>query len=112
MDRLLTIRSAEIVRESSACLPGYPRTLLDTDHDGMCKFKEKDDVNYKRISGLLAKWVKELAEPPKGMVEEKVRDPRCAVWVLLIRIRQHSCLTPLSPETIIRASSWATILAP
>ncbi|MCJ1233910.1 hypothetical protein MMC14_001868 [Varicellaria rhodocarpa] len=49
-----------IVEEKSAFLPGYTTTLLDTDHQGMCKFADREDVNYQRLSGLLAKWTEEL----------------------------------------------------
>ena len=50
----------KVVKESSACLSGYPRTLLDADHQNMCKFRDHTDINYTRLSGLLARWAKEL----------------------------------------------------
>lgn len=45
----------KIVKESSACIAGYLRTLLDANHEDMCKFKDKNDINYIRVSGLLAR---------------------------------------------------------
>lgn len=61
----------KIVTESSACLPGYPRTLLDADHRNMCKFKDENDINYMRVSGLLGKWAGELRKPQKKVAEEE-----------------------------------------
>ncbi|KAL8934724.1 MAG: hypothetical protein Q9216_005762 [Gyalolechia sp. 2 TL-2023] len=58
--RLGVIDVGMIVKESSACLAGYPRTLLDANHENMCKFNDRNDINYVRLSGLLARWVKEL----------------------------------------------------
>lgn len=62
----------KIVKESSACLQGYPKTLLDANHQDMCKFKNEKDINYKRVSGLLGKWAKQLKEPQKATEEQKV----------------------------------------
>ena len=63
----------KVVKESSACLPGYPRTLLDADHQNMCKFRDNSDNNYKRLSGLLARWTKELARAQEASEEQSVR---------------------------------------
>lgn len=52
----------KIVTESSAVIPGHRSTLLDADHQNMCKFRDREDLNYKRVSGLLAKWTKELGK--------------------------------------------------
>lgn len=62
----------KIVKESSACLPGYPRTLLDANHENMCKFKDSDDDNYLRLSGLLARWVTELKSTQGSSDEQTV----------------------------------------
>jgi hypothetical protein len=62
----------KIVTETSACIPGYPRTLVEADHSAMCKFQSKDDNNYKKVSGVLIKWVTELERAPKSKGEEKV----------------------------------------
>ncbi|KAI4156988.1 MAG: hypothetical protein L6R39_000851 [Caloplaca ligustica] len=59
--------------ESSACIAGYPRTLLDADHEDMCKFKDNNDINYIRLSGLLARWTKELARTQDLPGEQTVR---------------------------------------
>lgn len=69
--RLGAVDVDKIVKESSACLSGYPRTLLDADHQGMCKFKDKNDINYKRVSGLLERWTEELGKPPE-VAEEQI----------------------------------------
>lgn len=61
----------KIVTESSACLPGYPRTLLDADHRNMCKFKDENDINYMRVSGLLGRWAEELRKPQKKVAEKE-----------------------------------------
>ena len=62
----------KIVTETSACISGHPRMMLEADHSGMCKFQSKDDNNYKRVSGVLIRWVTELERPPKSTEEEKV----------------------------------------
>ncbi|KAI4112360.1 MAG: hypothetical protein LQ345_006482 [Seirophora villosa] len=59
-----------IVKESSACLAGYPRTLLDANHENMCKFQDRNDINYIRLSGLLARWVNELKSTAQGVSDE------------------------------------------
>ena len=61
----------KIVTESSACLPGYRRTLLDADHRGMCKFKDENDINYIRVSGLLGRWAEELRKPQNKVAEKE-----------------------------------------
>lgn len=38
----------------------------------MCKFNSKDDNNYKRVSGVLIKWVTELERPAESAEEVKV----------------------------------------
>lgn len=58
------------MKKSSACISGYKGTLLDADHENICKFKDKDDINYKRVLGLLMRWTKELANNVTG--DEKV----------------------------------------
>lgn len=63
----------KIVKESSACLAGYPRTLLDANHENICKYRDKDDVNYVRLSGLLARWTKELGRTQETSEEQIVR---------------------------------------
>src|SRR2546421_9608134 len=45
--------------ESSACLPGYARMLLDADTEEMFKFGDWNEANYNR-QGLLAR---ELGQP-------------------------------------------------
>ncbi|KAK2757560.1 Serine active site containing protein 1 [Arachnomyces sp. PD_36] len=55
----------KIVNAPSACLSGYPRMLLDADHEGICKFKDKNNVNYRRVSGQSAKWAKQLSSLEK-----------------------------------------------
>ncbi|KAL9002858.1 MAG: hypothetical protein Q9188_004242 [Gyalolechia gomerana] len=74
--RLGIIDIGMIVKESSACLPGYPRTLLDANHENMCKFKDNDDDNYLRLSGLLARWVTEL-KSTQGASDEQIVNYWC-----------------------------------
>ena len=62
----------KIVTETSACIPGYPRTMIEADHSAMCKFQSKDDNNYKRVSGVLVRWMMELERAPESKGEEKV----------------------------------------
>ena len=62
----------KIVTETSACIPGYPRTMVEADHSAMCKFQSKDDNNYKRVSGVLVRWMMELERPPESKGEEMV----------------------------------------
>ena len=62
----------KIVKESSACLSGHPRTLLDADHENMCKFGDPTDVNYKRVSGVLARWTRELERAQELADEQTV----------------------------------------
>ncbi|KAL8799829.1 MAG: hypothetical protein Q9200_007432 [Gallowayella weberi] len=71
--RLGVVDVGMIVKESSACLAGYPRTLLDANHENICKFRDKNDVNYIRLSGLLAKWTKELGRTQETSEEQTVR---------------------------------------
>lgn len=52
-------------------MPGYPRTLLDADHRSMCKFKDENDINYMRVSGLLGRWAEELRKPQKKVTKEE-----------------------------------------
>ena len=62
----------KIVTETSACIPGHPRTMVEADHSAMCKFQSKDDNNYKRVSGVLMRWITELERAPESKGEEKV----------------------------------------
>ncbi len=62
----------KVVKESSACIPGWDRTLLDADHQSMCKFENKTDVNYIRLSGLLARWTEELGRAQEVPEEQNV----------------------------------------
>ena len=62
----------KIVTETSACIPGYPRTMVEADHSAMCKFQSKDDNNYKRVTGVLVRWMMELERPPESKGEEMV----------------------------------------
>ncbi|KAL8697128.1 MAG: hypothetical protein Q9201_007292 [Fulgogasparrea decipioides] len=66
-----------IVTESSACIVGYPRTLLDANHEDMCKFSDKNDVNYIRLSGLLARWTKELGKTEEISEKQTVHAHAC-----------------------------------
>jgi hypothetical protein len=46
--------------------------MIEADHSAMCKFQSKDDNNYKRVSGVLVRWMMELERPPESKGEEKV----------------------------------------
>ena len=90
----------KIVTESSACLSGYPRTLLDADHSGMCKFQDKTDVNYVRVSGLLARWTEELAKPLVVAKEQTVHvHPNPVVWLCKYRCTNRPKVTHSSNTT-------------
>ncbi|VUC27879.1 unnamed protein product [Clonostachys rosea] len=54
-----------IVQESAAVIDPQCRrpTRLDSDHQGMCAFKDKDDTNYEKVCMRLRHWVGELAVP-------------------------------------------------
>lgn len=68
--RLGLVDLGMIVKESSACIAGYPRTLLDANHENMCKFKDRNDINYVRLSGLLVRWVQELKNAQEATKEK------------------------------------------
>jgi hypothetical protein len=46
--------------------------MVEADHSAMCKFQSKDDNNYKRLSGVLMRWITELERAPESKGEEKV----------------------------------------
>jgi hypothetical protein len=46
--------------------------MVEADHSAMCKFQSKDDNNYKRVSGVLVRWMTELERSPESKGEEKV----------------------------------------
>ncbi|KAH0542301.1 hypothetical protein FGG08_003328 [Glutinoglossum americanum] len=57
-----------IVPEESACLPGYESLSIHADHSGMCKFRGRSDGGYRRVSGVLARWARELETSPKNEI--------------------------------------------
>lgn len=108
-------KKKKIVKESSACIDGYPRTLLDADHQAMCKFKDENDNNFKRVAGVLGRWAKELQAPPKKAKEQSVRILNIYIRIhvtemhRILTLHLHRPLTPptpRSPEATIRAFSW------
>lgn len=51
----------KIVPKESATLPPFWGQSIPQDHIGMCKYIHEDDIGYRRVSGVLANWVKTLA---------------------------------------------------
>ena len=49
-----------IVSKSSVALPGFEASSVPANHQGMCKFKDEDDVGYDRISRILRHWIRAL----------------------------------------------------
>ncbi|KAF2183348.1 hypothetical protein K469DRAFT_728103 [Zopfia rhizophila CBS 207.26] len=62
----------KIVPESSACLAGYPAMPIHADHSGMCKFEDKEDPNYRKVAGVLKRWIQELGTPSTEPKVEQV----------------------------------------
>jgi hypothetical protein len=52
----------KIVTKSSASLAGYEKLSIPADHQDMCKFSDKSDVGYRRVSDVLRRWTRELGE--------------------------------------------------
>jgi len=61
-----------IVSETSASVAGYRPVSILADHQNMCKFASANNAGYKRVSGTLARWTKELGNQPK---EEEKKAP-------------------------------------
>lgn len=53
--------AVKIVEEDEARIPGFPEPQpLGADHQHMGEFKDAEDNNYRRVSRVLAQWVREL----------------------------------------------------
>ena len=61
--------------KESAKLGSYETLSLPYDHTEMCKFASKDDTGYKRISGILKRWTRMLAEPMETEKPKEVSGP-------------------------------------
>lgn len=44
----------------SAIIPGYNEVSIPADHVGMTKFSGPADVGYKRVSGELGLWIRDI----------------------------------------------------
>lgn len=86
----------QIVSDDSARLKDRPSHTLYADHKGMCKFTGEDDSNYKRVLGVLERWMdelrKELAENKKT---EKVSPVNCVSRRTQMMTDKSQSLRPL-----------------
>jgi len=71
-----------IVPRESAKLLEYPNESIWADHCGMCKYANKDDPMYRKVSGRLVRCAKEIREAPKKQ-EDKAEE----VYLQLISAR-------------------------
>ena len=56
------MKDSKIVSKESATLQGLPEAAIHADHINMCKFKLKQDPDYKMVIDILKSWVQDVSK--------------------------------------------------
>lgn len=67
-----SLPDSQIVPNESGILSGRPSHTIHANHVEMCKFADKDDPGYKKVSEVLKNWAADLKKPIEAKDDQPV----------------------------------------
>jgi hypothetical protein len=82
------ISNCKVVEEKSACIDGYRREALNTDHFKINKYAGPDDPSYKTVYPIVVGWAKNAVEIVQRRFHREWTCPRLH-WNLSLHITNN-----------------------